>query len=115
MATFDQRNQKVGYQFNANEINFSSVQSNESLLIELKKLRTEFARAGEMGVFEKNVAEDVSGKLEKALNEAEKPKPNKLRVEEYLNEVKTLVEGITAVAGLVTALSQAIGLVRGLL
>jgi len=116
MATFDQRNQKVGYQYNAaGNINFSTVQSNENLLSELKKLRAEFAKAIEMGVFEKDVAVDVSYKLDKALLAADEQKLDKSKVEEYLNDVKTLIEGITVATGLVTALSQAIGLVRSLL
>ena len=113
MATFNQHNQKVGYQYNAaGNINFSSVQSNESLLSELRKLRAEFAKAIEMGVFEKKVAVDVSYKLDKALIEAEEPKPNKSKVEEYLIEVKTLIEGITTATGLIATLTQAAELVR---
>lgn len=116
MATFDQRNQKVGYQYNvAGNINFNSVQSNESLLSELEKLRAEFSKAIEMGVFEKKLAIDVGYKLDKALIEAEEPKPNKSRVEEYLNDVKTLIEGIATATGLVAALTQAVDLIRKLL
>jgi hypothetical protein len=116
MAVFDQRNQKVQYQYNAaGNINFASVQSNEDLLSELKKLRVEFDTAIEARVFEKKTAIDATYQLDKALIEAEEPKPNKTTIEEHLKEAKALIEGVAAATGLVTALAQAAELARRLL
>ncbi len=116
MAIFDQRNQKVEYQYNAaGNINFGSIRDAEGLLSELRKLRSEFDKAIEAGMFDKKVATDVTYKIDKALLEAEEPKPNKKTIEEYLKEAKTLIEGITAATGLVVALTQAVDLVRRLL
>lgn len=116
MTVFDQRNQKVQYQYNAaGDINFASIQNMDSLLKELKKLRIEFDTATEAGVFEKKTAVDAGYKIDKALIEAEELKPNKKTIEEHLKEAKSLIEGVAAATGLVTALAQAVDLVRKLL
>jgi hypothetical protein len=113
MTVFDQRNQKVQYQYNAaGDINFASIRNTEGLLNELKKLRVEFDKAAAAGVFEKNIAVDTSYRLDKALIAAEEPSPNKKTIEEYLREAKALIEGVAAATGLVTALAQAVELVR---
>ncbi len=112
MTIFDQRNQNVEYQYNsAGNINFGSVQNRESLLIELRKLRAEFDKAISAGVLNNKVAVEVTNKLDKALTEASESRPSKKTVENYLKEAKALIEGVTSVTGLITALVQAINLV----
>jgi len=116
MTIFDQRNQKVKYQFNAaGNINFGTVQNTASLLIELRKLRSEFDNAIATGIFKKKIALEVNYKLDKVLVAAEEPKPDKKTFEEHLNEVIALIEGVVAATGLVAALTQAADMVRKLL
>jgi hypothetical protein len=53
--------------------------------------------------------------MTKAIQQAKKPKPDKKSVMEHLNSAKSLLEGVTAVNGVVTALSQVIHLAISLL
>ena len=66
MATFDQRNQQVTYQYNAaGNINFETVQNRTELAVELEKLRSELSLAVQRGVLEEAAAVDVDAKLNK--------------------------------------------------
>jgi hypothetical protein len=67
MATFDQRGQKVQYQFNAaGDINFGSVQDEVSLVTQLDKLQDEVRKAAQVGVLDEEVALDVETKIKKS-------------------------------------------------
>ena len=53
MPIFDQRHQKVTYQYNAaGDINFGAVQNKMDLVAQLEALQAELNRALEQGVFE---------------------------------------------------------------
>ena len=115
MATFDQRGQKVNYQYNAaGDINFGSVQNKLGIVPELQKLQSEVKKATESGAFDDEIAIDVESKIRKAIVQAQKPKPDKKTTLDYLGEAKALIEGIASAAGLVTALTQAVEMVRRL-
>lgn len=114
-AFFDQRGQQVNYQYNAaGNINFGSIDNKIDVATELQKLLAEVDKAAQAGVLSDEVAIDVEAKLKKAIAQAQKPEPSKKTTLGYLNDAKTLMEGITSAAGLVTALTQAIDLVRKL-
>ena len=77
MATFDQRNQRVTYQYNAaGDINIGAARNREELAGELKKLRTELDRAAAEGAVELDAATEAGDQLDKAVRQAEKPAPN---------------------------------------
>ena len=113
MAIFDQRGQQVTYQYNAaGDINFGAVQNRLDLVGELGKLQGEMTKAKQAGVFDEGMATDAEYQLTKAVQEAKKPVPNKGTLLDHLNSTKTLVEGIAAAGGLVTALTKAAELVQ---
>jgi hypothetical protein len=113
MAIFDQRGQQVTYQYNAaGDINFGAVQNRIDLVGELGKLQGEMTKAKQAGVFDEGVATDAEYQLTKAVQEAKKPAPDKGTVLGHLNSAKTLVEGVAAAGGLVTALTKAAELVQ---
>jgi hypothetical protein len=115
MATFDQRGQKVNYQYNAaGDINFGTVQSKLEIVSELQKLQREIQRATEAGAVDADVAIDVESKIKKAILQTQKPESDKKTTLDYLNEAKALLEGVTSAAGLVTALTQAAEVVKRL-
>ncbi len=115
MATFDQRGQRVTYQYNAaGDINFGAVQTKVDVAGELEKLQVELAKAAAAGVFEEDTATDVEYQLKKAVQQAKKPEPDKKSILDHLNEAKALIEGVAAAAGLVGALIQAAELVQKL-
>jgi len=115
MATFDQRGQKVNYQYNAaGDINFGTIQSKLEIVPELQKLQREIQQAIEAGVIGEDVAIDVEAKMKKAILQAQKPEPDKRTTLDYLNEAKALLEGVASAAGLVTALTQAVEVVKRL-
>ena len=112
MPVFDQRGQQVTYQYNAaGDINFGTVQNRADLVRELEKLKDEVTKAAGAQVIDAEVATDVEYRLTKAVQQAQKPDPDKPTLMTHLKEAKELVENVagnvTAASGLVTALAQA--------
>jgi hypothetical protein len=113
VATFDQRNQQVTYQYNAaGNINFGAVQNGQDLARELGKLGEEVDKAATNGVLKKGVATDVKYQIDKATQQAEEPEPDKDALLGHLESAKELVGQVTAAAGMVTGLVQVIDKVR---
>jgi len=60
MATFDQRNQQVTYQYNAaGDIDIGDVRNNQELLGALRKLQRELGDALEQGALSMDAATDA--------------------------------------------------------
>lgn len=115
MSTFDQRNQKVTYQYNvAGNINFGLVQDRVDLTIELKKIQDELAKAVQQGIVDEEIAVDVDSKIKKAVIQAEKSEPNKKSILEHLHGAQELISGVAAAAGLAKGLAEAAEVVRRL-
>jgi hypothetical protein len=115
MAVFDQRDQHVIYQYNAaGNINFGAVQNRIDLVGELEKLQTELTAAKQAGIFSEEIATDATYQLTKAVQQARQPAPDKKTLLTHLNSAKTLIEGVTATSGLVTAFVQAVELAQKL-
>jgi hypothetical protein len=112
-TAFDQRGQRVGYQYNATgDINIGTVQNRPELVSELEKLQRELNTAVQAGLFDEETATDAPYRLTKAVQEAKKPSPDKRMLLDHLTSAKTLVEGVAEAGGLVTALTKAAQLVR---
>jgi hypothetical protein len=113
MAIFDQRGQKVTYQYNAaGDINFGAVHNRRDLVGELGKLYGEMAKAIQAGVFDEAVATEADYQVKKAVQEAKKSNPDKTTITSHLSGAKTVIEGVTAASGLVTGLVKAIEVVK---
>lgn len=112
-SIFDQRGQKVNYQFNsAGNINFGDIQNSIQLVNELNKLKQELSKALEAKVIDEETATDVEYKITKATQQVQKSEPDKNNILIYLNEAKALIENITAASGMVVALGQAVQFVQ---
>lgn len=110
MAKFDQRNQKVTNQINAEAIgnvNFGIIQDKTEFVAELRKLLSEIQKANQFGNIKEDISIDVESHIRKAVLEIEKPEPKKNSVIEHLEGAKKLLDGITSATGLVGALMQA--------
>ena len=113
MSIFDQRNQEVGYQFNAaGNINFGKVHNSLDLILELEKLQDELNKAIALKVFDNDKANEVAEQLKESLKHAQKSPPNKRKILEHLIELKSIIENVAAAAGIVTAIIKAIELVE---
>ncbi len=117
MPVFDQRHQKVIYQYNAaGDINFGAVQNKMEVVGELEKLQAELEKAAQAEVLDEDAATDAEYQLKKAVQQAKKPEPDKKTVLDHLNQAKEIVAGtaatVTAAAGLATAFQQAVELVQ---
>ena len=109
MTTFDQRGQHVKYQYNAaGDINFGAVQNKMEVIGQLENLRTELKRAIDAGVFAEDAATDAEYQLKKAVQQAKKPEPDKKSTLDYLKGARTLIKGVAATEGLVSALVKAV-------
>lgn len=111
MSTFDQRGQKVAYQYNAaGDINFGNVQNQASFSEELQKLRAEVAKAKESGELSDEDAVDADYHLNKAAIEAKKEGAKGSKIEEYLETAKNILGKVASLGGLVGAVTKAISL-----
>lgn len=109
---FDQKNQTVGYQYNAaGNINFNAIGSSTELIAELEKLKLELKQAIQAKIVDDEIGIDVEYKLTKAIQQSQKPQPDKKSIIDNLNEAKALLSGISSAVGLVTALIKAVELV----
>lgn len=116
MTAFDQRGQKVTYQYNAaGNINFEAVKSREMLIVELQKLKDEIEKANQAGVIEQESATDVQYQIQKSIDKSKKPEGDKQGVIEHLNKAKSFVSGIAQASGIVTSIAKAIQLVQQIL
>lgn len=116
MATFDQRGQKVTYQYNAaGNINFGAVIDSKDISLELKKLLTELNKIMETGSIDGEVGVEAEAKVKKAIIQSEKHKPDKQSILDNLLGAKTLIDGVASAAGLVSGFVQAADMVRRLL
>jgi len=113
MSVFDQRNQKVGYQYNAaGNIKFESVTNRTELIAELEKLKNEIIKAVESKVINDETATDVKYQLTKAVLQSQKPQPDKKIMLENINGAKTLLGGVSSAVNLVTAFVKAADLIE---
>ena len=107
MSIFDQRNQRVEYQYNAaGNINIAAVQNQVDMVRELEKLQEEVIRAGRQGILDEDAVIDADYQVKKAIQEAKKPKPDKKSVLEHLGQAASLLKDVTAAAALVKGLIE---------
>jgi hypothetical protein len=115
VANFDMRGQRVTNQYNAGrDLNFGAVQTPADLVTVLEQLNAQFTQAREAGVLTEETATDAQYQVTKAAQQARKSDPDKKTIMDHLTTAKTLIEGVTAASGLVTALATAIQIVQKL-
>jgi hypothetical protein len=108
VSIFDQRNQHVGYQYNAaGDININAAQTKDELAAELDKLRIEIGRAREAKAVDSDVAVEADYHLLQASKEAKKDEPDKESFLDHVGKAKALLDDAAAAAGLATALMKA--------
>lgn len=117
VTVFDQRGQKVSYQYNsAGNINIGAVQNSTDIVELLKTILAETTKATEGNAIDEETSTEVKYRLEKAIQQAKKPEPDKKSILDYLKDTSELVSGtatgVVAVKGLITALTQAMELVQ---
>lgn len=104
---FDQRGQRVTYQYNsAGNINISGVSNRNDFLIQLDSLQSEIGKAADAKIIDQEQLTDLRYNLEKTQNQANKAEPNKSSIKAYLEKSKEVIQSVGAAAGLVEAISQ---------
>jgi hypothetical protein len=114
MTNFHQQGQSVGYQQNAGgdinqngiQINLHDIQNKAQLIEELKKLRSELAKAAEADILDAETFTDSDYQLTKVIQNIEKGTPDKKGVTDRLKKAKSFLEGLTSVGAIVKALDQ---------
>src|SRR5258707_5974276 len=115
MTVFDQRNQNVNYQYNAaGDISFESVHNRVELVAELEKLKTELSNAASAGAIDGEIVTDAEYQITKAIQQAQKPQPDKKTIVDHLNSAKKFIDGVVVAGGMVAGLVKAIALVHQL-
>jgi len=115
VANFDMRGQRVTNQYNAGrDMNFGAIRTPEDLITAFEQLNEQFTQAKEAGVLSEEMATDAQYQITKASQQAKKSDPDKKTILDHLSTAKTLIEGVTAASGLVTALAAAIQIVQKL-
>jgi hypothetical protein len=109
------RGQRVTNQYNAGrDVNFGAIKTPEDLITAFEQLNEQFTQAKEAGVLSEEMATDAQYQITKASQQARKPDPDKKTILDYLTSAKSLIEGVTAASGLVTALATAMQIVQKL-
>ena len=111
MATFNQQDQTVTYQYNADTINFGETKSADEFFQKLKQLQADLGSAIEAKAITGENAIDASSHVQKALLQAEQTAPDKKTLLDHLKSAKELV---TNVEGLVTVFASAIATIGAL-
>ena len=107
-SVFDQRGQNVNYQYNAaGNINVGTMQSEADLISQLDLLKQELAKARERSVITELTESKAKTPLLEAIQEAERPKPDKKSLLTHFDDIKDCLKGITAVEGIVEAVTKA--------
>lgn len=116
MAQFDMRGQKItGNQYIAGrDMNFGGIQNIADLIAELEKLKGEVTQARETGILSEETATDAEYQVTKAVQQAQRPNPDKKTIVDHLNTARSLIVGVSAASGLVTTLIAAIEAVQKL-
>ena len=115
MTVFDQRDQKVNTQYNAaGDINFNSAQNSNEFVAELQKLKDEFLRVAQEEAIDAEIVTDAEYQLTKAIQQAEKPEPNKLTILSHLENAKQLVDGVETGVKIATYLTTAIEIAKAI-
>lgn len=113
VSIFDQRNQKVEYQYNAaRDINLDAVKSREEFSSELEKLKLELRIASEAQVVGTKIVNDIENKIIDTIEQSKKPQPDKKKMVDNINGAIAILKGITAAAGLVSAFVKAVELIN---
>jgi hypothetical protein len=113
MTTFDQRGQKVNYQYNAaGNINFGNVQNRVDFTNELEKLKAELDNAANAGVIDDEAKTDAEYHLTKAIQHSKKETAEKSTILEHLGMVQKVVTTIAGLGGLAAAVTKAIELAQ---
>jgi len=111
MATFNQQNQTVQTQYNAETINFNQAQTSDEFFTKLEQLQSELDKAIQAQAITGENAIDAQMHIKKAILQAKESTPNKKTLIEHLTSAKDLV---TNVGGLVTAITGAIATIGAL-
>lgn len=116
MAPFDQREQHVINQFNFDgNINIGSLENHNRLTDGLEFLRSEILNAAQYHLIDNEICVQANSEVSEAIQLAKKNEPDKVSIIDYLSNVKSLLEGVTAASGLVKTVNQIIQLVQNFL
>lgn len=115
MTVFDQRNQKVNYQYNANgDINFAQVESKTDFIHQLELIKNEISVCSKNNIAEESKLNEVENRIDRAISSAKKSKPIKERIVNFLIDAQRIISGIVAMSGLVKGITDAIEIARKL-
>jgi len=92
----------------AGDMNFGAAQNRADLLIELEKLKGEFAKAADQGILSEEVSTDAQYQVTKAVQQAKKPDTEKKSIIEHLNNVTGILANVAEASGLVVLVTNAI-------
>jgi hypothetical protein len=110
MSIFDQRNQRVGYQYNFNgSIRIDSVRGRGELAEELRKLLAEVEAAKKAGALENEAAEDAGHYLNQAIQKSESGASDKKGIMDRIEKAREVIEKAAATTASLTGLVTALG------
>lgn len=109
MANFDQRNQTVQTQYNAETINFGQAHTQDDFFQSLKQVQVELEKAIAAKAITGNSAIDADTHIKKALLQAREATPNKKTLIEHLTSAKDMVINVGGLASALTGAIAAIG------
>jgi hypothetical protein len=109
-SMFNQSGQTVqGNQYNAaGDINFENVSNRDEFASMLEKLQHDLDASMEVENLDEDVITDVEYHMKKAVQQANKPEPEKEVIQSHLGKVKDLIKGTVGLSGVIVAIGKAI-------
>jgi hypothetical protein len=117
MSLFDQSNQSIqGDQYNAaGDINFNGIHNVSQLANELQKFLSALPPALENIDIDADTKLDTDYHIKKAIQQVKSDAPDKSKIIEHLSKAKSVIQGITQLAGFAVLLEKAIETVTKLI
>jgi hypothetical protein len=107
MANFDQREQTVTHQYNADVVSFGDVTDRVSFLRQIENVSSEITRVTSSGAVDPTRAMQVQRALEAASLEGQKAEPSTGRIRSLLQTAIMVAKGVTSLEILCLELQKA--------
>lgn len=113
---FNQQGQKVsGNQYNAEgDIVIGGEAKIEDMVKLLETLKQQIVQARQQGIIGKDISADAEHMVNQAVQQTQKPQPNRGSIVSYLNAAKGLVEGVASAGSIVATLVHAVEIAQRL-
>lgn len=112
---FDQRNQRVDYQFNSSgNISIENINNISDALNQIEYLKNEIQKAEKQKIIPRTKAIEAEYHLEQAIKEGRSNKPNRKKIIEFLEKSSSIIKDVAALASMTVNIIRLIEIVNNI-